>query len=162
MNERLARELVKSRQAVKQKFQSLKSAIKAQSKLQETYKPLTQPLQQLISTFGKSEPFYLKEENPSHFTNLYDTPRKKTFYDTSTPEKNKKSGKTPILPTELPSFWDTSIASTSQLPSVQETNIIAQTSSPESSDTTVGNLSDILEQTRQTLPTFIGTLAYQT
>ena len=62
MNERLARELVKSRKAVKQKFQNLKNAeFEVKSKLEETYRPITlQHLQELISTIGKVKPESMK------------------------------------------------------------------------------------------------------
>lgn len=161
MNERLARELVKSRNAVKQKYQSLKNAeFEAQSKLEETYKPITQPLQELISSIGKIEPIHPKEEVQSPIKKS--TPRKQLFYATSSPHKNKKTGKTPILPTELPSFWENSLASVSQLPSVQETSILAETTSSSGSrGSTIGNLSDILEQTKQTVRTYVNTPAYQ-
>lgn len=165
MDERLARELVKSRKAVKQKYQSLKNAeFEAQSKLEETYKPITQPLQELISSIGKSEPFHLKEEQQTPIKKIHEasTPRKQLFYATSSPQKIRKSGRTPILPTEVPSFWNTSIASVSQIPSPQQTSVIAETTpSSDSQESTVGNISDILEQTRQTIQTFVGTNAYQ-
>ena len=160
MDKRLAQELVKSRKAVKQKLQYLKLAsTSAQSQLEETYKPLTQPLQQLISTIEKTEPFDIKQE-PAILKEEITTPKR--FYKTSTPTK-RKTGKTPILPTELPSFFDTSLASASQLPSVRETSVIAETTPPtDSSDGTVENLniSDILEQTKQSIRTYIDTPAY--
>ena len=64
MDKRLAKELVKSRKAVKEKFQSLKlAASTTQSQLEQSYKPLTQPLEQLISTIAKSELTDFKQED---------------------------------------------------------------------------------------------------
>lgn len=164
MDERLARELVKSRKAVKQKFQNLKNAeLEVKSKLEETYRPITQPLQELISTIGKVEPEYIKQEQFS-IKEPYDTPKKETFYDTSTPEKRKKTGKTPLLNPETPSFFNTSFSSLSQIPN-QETSVIAESGpsfeSSQSSRSTIGNLSDILEQTRNTIQQYVGTTGYQ-
>jgi hypothetical protein len=175
MNEQLARQLVKSRSSVRKKYQALKNAeFESQSKLEEAYKPIIQPLQEIISNIAKIEPLDIKEE-----------PLFSNYYQTSTPQKTRKiitkTGKTPMLPTEQPSFFDTSIASlsripnisqtsiasTSRIPNIQETSIIAETTPTRSSnnstslDVTLGNLSDILEQTRQSIRTHVGTPAYQ-
>lgn len=166
MNKVLARELVKSRKAVKDKYQSLKlAASTTQSELEQAYKPITEPLKQLVSTIRipdiKDEPIDIKEE----FLKI-----PKSYYQTSTPTKLKKTvlktGKTPILPAELPSFFDTSLASVSHQPSVQESSVlIAETTPPSrtSADSTLENLnlSDILEQTRQSMKTYVGTTTYQ-
>ncbi|XP_066146789.1 uncharacterized protein [Euwallacea fornicatus] len=72
---RLKRELVKSRKAVREKYQSLKNAeFETQARLEQTYKPLTQPLKQLISAvhveIGESTP--LQEESSDEALNLSD------------------------------------------------------------------------------------------
>lgn len=164
MDKRIARELIKSRKAVREKYQSLKSAASTtQSELEQTYRPITQPLQQLISTITKTEPIDLDLKEEPLFP-------KTTYYQTSTPQKigRKRTGKTPALPTELPSFFDASIPSVSQYPSVQETSVIAESTPPSnrentSSDGTLENLnlSNILEQTRQSVQAYVGTPAYQ-
>lgn len=167
MNKHTARELVKSRKAVKEKYKSLKLATStSQTRLEQSYKPITQPLQQLISTIGKVENVGLKEE-PEEFKKEFQTP--KQAYETSTPTKKKlfrKTGKTPVLPSELPSFFETSMISSSQLPSIQETShVIAESTPPSysSDESTVADrsLSDILEQTKQTIQTVVDTPAYE-
>ncbi|CAG9761282.1 unnamed protein product [Ceutorhynchus assimilis] len=149
------------RKSVREKYHNLKLAsTTTQSQLEQTYKPITEPLKQLISTIGepivlKEEPFSLKEE--------FVTPKKK--YETSTPSKQRivrKTGKTPILPSEIPSFFDTSVASVSQLPSIQETTVLAETSPfPKGSTSESLNLSDILEQTKQSIKNYIDSPSYQ-
>ncbi|CAG9773473.1 unnamed protein product [Ceutorhynchus assimilis] len=149
------------RKSVREKYHNLKLAsTTTQSQLEQTYKPITEPLKQLISTIGepivlKEEPFSLKEE--------FVTPKKK--YETSTPSKQRivrKTGKTPILPSEIPSFFDTSVASVSQFPSIQETTVLAETSPfPKGSTSESLNLSDILEQTKQSIKNYIDSPSYQ-
>lgn len=81
MDERLMSELISSRKAVRQKYESLKSDIaQAQLKLQQTYKPLTEPLQTLISSIRPTnEKFELKKEEPQSNINFvtpkYSTPK---------------------------------------------------------------------------------------
>lgn len=61
MDNRVAAELLKTRNALKQKYKSLKSdVIRSQSLLEKTYKPITQPLNELVSTFIKAENSPLK------------------------------------------------------------------------------------------------------
>lgn len=162
MHEQLARQLVKSRISVRKKYQALKNAeFESHSKLEEAYKPIIQPLQEIVSTIAKIEPLAIKEEALS--------PTK--YYQTSTPKKIRKTitktGKTPILPTEIPSFFETSLASASRTPNMQEPSIIAETTPQSTShnsstlNSTLGNLSDILEQTRQSIQTYVDTPAYQ-
>lgn len=169
MDKRLARELIKSRKAVKEKFQSLKlAASTTQSHLEQTYKPITQPLKQLISTIGQTELIDFKQE-PIDYKDELLTPK---AYKTSTPTKVKhlrKTGKTPVLPSELPSFFDTSIASLSELPRIsqlpptQDISVIAETTPPSTSNETIENenISDILEQTRQSIQTYVDTPGYK-
>ncbi|CAG9762670.1 unnamed protein product [Ceutorhynchus assimilis] len=150
------------KKSVREKYHNLKLASPtAQSQLEQTYKPITEPLKQLISTTGepivlKEEPFSLKEE--------FLTPKKKK-YETSTPSKQRivrKTGKTLILPSEIPSFFDTSVASVSQFPSIQETTVLAETSPfPKGSTSESLNLSDILEQTKQSIKNYIDSPSYQ-
>lgn len=168
MNEQLARELVKSRKAVKQKYQSLKNAqFEAQTKLEETYKPLTQPLQELISTIAKSEP-YVKEEQHTPFyetstpTKGKYTRRNKLYFETASPRKQRRTGKTPNLPHELPSFFETDLQPITEAPSfISDITIGDETPPAQSSESTIGNISDVLEQTRQTVNQIVDTPAYQ-
>lgn len=148
MNKHLARELIKSRKAVRDKYQSLKLASSAvQSQLEQSYKPITEPLQELISKI-KTEPLQLKEET-------IDLPKKYLEKFSSTPKKSQR--KTPVLPYEQPSFFDSEMASSSRFP--LETSIINE-SSPSTTLENL-NLSDILEQTKQSIQTYIDTPAYQ-
>lgn len=72
MDKRLVADLIKTRKAVKQKYQSLKADIaQSQFELGEQYKPLTQPLKELISSI-KSEGLPAKVEPPE----VYPTPKK--------------------------------------------------------------------------------------
>lgn len=67
MDSRVAAELLKTRKALKQKYKSLKhDIVKSQSLLEKTYKPITQPLNELVSNLIKTEntprKTHLKEE----------------------------------------------------------------------------------------------------
>ncbi|CAG9759838.1 unnamed protein product [Ceutorhynchus assimilis] len=107
-----------SRKAVRDKFQALKLASStAQLELEKAYRPITQPLKEFITDIGKAEPLTFKEEEEFNPKEEFSTP--KSSYKTSTPtrEKTRKSGKTPILPFEQPSFFDMSI---NRLPSARE------------------------------------------
>lgn len=56
MDNRVAVELLRTREALKQKYKNLKMDIdKSQSQLEKTYKPITQPLKDLMSTLIKTE-----------------------------------------------------------------------------------------------------------
>lgn len=56
MDSRVAAELLKTQDALRQKYRSLKSDIaKSQLALEETYKPITRPLRELVTTIGKKE-----------------------------------------------------------------------------------------------------------
>ncbi|CAG9773438.1 unnamed protein product [Ceutorhynchus assimilis] len=157
-----------SRKAVRDKFQALKLASStAQLELEKAYRPITQPLKEFITNIGKAEPLTFKEEEEFNPKEEFSTP--KSSYKTSTPtrEKTRKSGKTPILPFEQPSFFDMSI---NRLPSVREVASLREMppireevtfeSSPQSSTETIGNLSDILEQTKQSIQTYVGHPVY--
>lgn len=79
MDKRLVRELIRTRQAVKRKYQSLKADIaQSQSVLEEQYKPISQPLKELLSTI-KTEGVQPKSEileltqSPKPL-NLFDSP----------------------------------------------------------------------------------------
>lgn len=170
MEKRLARELIKSRKAVKEKYQSLKTdSTSKQSELEQTYRPITQPLKQLISTIAKTETdFDFKDEPLS--PKAYSTPQKTdTLYTALTPKKTKRTrtGKTPALPTEMPSFFDRSMGSVSLVPSIQETSVIAETTPQSDRDTTNDdtvenlNLSDVLEQTRGAIQQYVNTPSYK-
>ncbi|CAG9760289.1 unnamed protein product [Ceutorhynchus assimilis] len=163
-----------SRKAVRVKFQALKLASStAQLELEKAYRPITQPLKEFITNIGKAEPITFKEEEEFNPKEEFSTP--KSSYKTSTPtrEKTRKSGKTPILPFEQPSFFDMSInrlpsvrevASIREMPSLREMPPIREEvtfeSSPQSSTETIGNLSDILEQKKQSIQTYVGHPVY--
>lgn len=164
---RLKEELVKSRRAVREKYQSLKNAeFETQARLEQTYKPLTQPLEKLISAVhSKSEPLDIKaeaEEGEERSFNIDNS-----AYETSTPRKQKRvkvrTGKTPVLPSQIPSFFDNSLTSKSQLPSFLHSTVIGETTPPplreESSEKTL-NLSDILEQSKLSIQPIVNTPAY--
>ncbi|CAG9771500.1 unnamed protein product [Ceutorhynchus assimilis] len=163
-----------SRKAVRDKFQALKLASStAQLELEKAYRPITQPLKDFITNIGKAEPLTFKEEEEFNPEEEFSTP--KSSYKTSTPtrEKTRKSGKTPILPFEQPSFFDMSInrlpsvrevASIREMPALREMPPIREEvtfeSSPQSSTETIRNLSDILEQTKQSIQTYVGHPVY--
>lgn len=64
MDNRLLRQLAKSRKNLKYKYKTLKSDIlKSQSHLEKTYNPITKPIKELIATIEKTEPLTLKTED---------------------------------------------------------------------------------------------------
>lgn len=83
MNERVVKELVQARKSVKRKFESLRSDI-AQSQLetQAKFKPITEPLQQLITSL-KNEPISVKTEKIEPSFKIY---RPQAI---STPQRNR-------------------------------------------------------------------------
>lgn len=88
---------------MKDKLQRLKLATSnEQSTIQETYRPMIQPLENLISTIGKTEPTYLKYE-PIDIKEEYHTA-------TQTKQKLKQKQESSVLPHEPPSFFDTCLA----------------------------------------------------
>lgn len=96
MNKELARQLVKTRKSVKQKYQSLKSDIaQSRSQLEKSYQPITEPLQKLLSTIKtdvaiKQEPTEeIKTESPS-----------------STPKRTSIDTYSKYLPMNMPSFLE--------------------------------------------------------
>jgi|UniRef100_V5I8K9 hypothetical protein len=95
MNKELARQLVKTRKSVREKYQSLKSDIaQSQSQLEKGYKPITEPLQKLLSTIKtdlqlKQEPTNVKTESP-----------------TSTPKRESLNIYSKYLPMNIPSFLE--------------------------------------------------------
>lgn len=68
MNKELAKELVKARKSIREKYQSLKSDIShSQSQLEKKYKPITESLNKLLSNPSihiKQEPAEIKTETP--------------------------------------------------------------------------------------------------
>lgn len=92
MNKNIAKELVKTREAVKRKYQSLRSDIEeSQIRQEKELKPITEPLQELLRTV-KSEPI-IKREAPS--PESFITPTKK---------QRQSNIYQKYLPYELPSF----------------------------------------------------------
>lgn len=63
MDQRVAQELIRTRERIREKYLSLKSDItRAEMEIQHKFKPLTQPLQELLTTV-KKEPVLLKAES---------------------------------------------------------------------------------------------------
>lgn len=79
MNEKVLKELVKSRKILKKKFQSVKqNDYESNNHLENTFKPLTIPLNNLIKL--------------SHENNVRNIPEEHTFkFETSTPKKETKN-----------------------------------------------------------------------
>lgn len=160
MNKELAKQLVTVRKAVKQKFQSLKSDVaKTQAQLKQTYQPITQPLQQLITTISKTEDFIPKVEAKEEESPYESTPKRpkksiKTsphlpLFETSLIEKTPKqrTGKTPLLPTEVPFL---------------ETDVISESRISDEDTLQDRSITEILEQTRQAVEQYVNTPSYQT
>lgn len=95
MNEKLAKELVKARKAVKRKYQALKSDIEeSQVRQEKELKPITQPLQELIRAI-KLEPTIKREPH---------SPQQPSFSTPNQPEKTQTNVYERYLPFETPSF----------------------------------------------------------
>jgi hypothetical protein len=94
MNQELAKELVKIRKSVREKYRNLKSDIaQSQAQLEKSYKPITEPLQKLLSNIKtdvaiKQEPTNVKFETPAS------TPKKLDTFNY------------PQLPMSMPSFLE--------------------------------------------------------
>lgn len=74
MDERTAKELIKTRKAVKQKYDALKRDISEnQIRMAAEFKPITQPLHELLKTI-KTEPLIKAER---HSSQMVLTPQKK-------------------------------------------------------------------------------------
>lgn len=81
MDKRLAQELIKTRKAVKKKFESLKvDSIESDLKINKKFKPIAQPLKELLSSF-KAENRQIKlerpeiKQSPNTSFALFDTPK---------------------------------------------------------------------------------------
>lgn len=99
MNEKAAKELVKTRKAVRQKYNALKSDIASKEiRMEKEFKPITQPLQELIKTI-KTEPFIKQEP---HTPQMVSTPIR-TF---QFPNARTSNIYNRYLPTEMPSFLE--------------------------------------------------------
>ena len=79
MDKKLAKDLIKTRKSVRQKYQSLKLDVaQSQAQLEKGYKPITEPLQKLLQNIKsevtiKDEPKMFKSEQSKSFTS---TPKK--------------------------------------------------------------------------------------
>lgn len=88
MDERLAKELVKTRKAVRQKYRALKTeSTQSQLQLEKGYKPITEPLQKLLENF-KSEVPIKKELDWSNFIKVK-PPNESAISSISTPRKQE-------------------------------------------------------------------------
>ena len=102
MNEKIAKELIEARKAVKRKYKALKSDVTAlQIQQEKEFKPITEPLQELIKTI-KSEQI-IKAEPHSLFS-----PPKNLNYSSSSlknkPERRQTNIYRKYLPSQIPSF----------------------------------------------------------
>lgn len=82
MDEKLAKELVKTRQAVRKKYRALKTeSAQSQLQLEKGYKPITEPLQKFLENFKTEAPIkketdvYMQSQNKS-FRSASSTPKK--------------------------------------------------------------------------------------
>lgn len=168
MDKHTSQQLIKTRRAVREKYKKLKSDLAAtEITLERTYKPIIQPIKQLITKYDHlelAEPKReVKEENEQeYFPFTISTPKK-------TP-KFKQTGKTPQLPTEMPSFfggdsrYDSILANTAREIQFQDTSVIAQSDQPshESSEerTPTATLEEIINQTRGVIQQYVDKPGY--
>lgn len=114
MDPQLVKDLISTRRALRQKFKSLKSDIqKSQSTLEKSYRPITEPLKQLITSLQpdytiKAEP---KEETPITPKRFYktvpDISLEETYeYD---PTKQRPRDASIFIPEYGESFFDETI-----------------------------------------------------
>lgn len=163
MDKRTSQELIKTRNAVKEKYRKLRSDLAANEiKMENTYKPITQPLKQLIKKYDQLEliePKHEIKEEQYEFP-FISTPKKAT--------RSLQTGQTPQLPLEMPSFFagsrfDSVLSNTAREVPFQETSILAQTeASQESSEesTPTETLEEIINQTRQTIQQYVDQPGY--
>ena len=138
MNEKAAKELVKTRKAVRQKYNALKSDIASKEiRMEKEFKPITQPLQELIKTI-KTEPF-IKQEH--HSPQMVSTPIR--TFQFPTPQVNPRTSNiyNRYLPQDMPSFLEDD--------EVFEMDQSRRSSSDRTIEPTVAELQqDVLELTR--------------
>lgn len=85
MDKRLVSELLKTRKSVKRKYQSLKSDIaKSQLALEKQFKPISEPLRELLST--------IKTEGSTDIKTKVETPQRKTMSSSSGLTTSKSTG----------------------------------------------------------------------
>lgn len=163
MDKRTSQQLIKSRKAVKEKFQKLKSDIAAtEFHLEKTYRPIIQPLKQLITKIEQPELLELKQEAKEEYKEYeppyISTPQKKSIFKTPI---FKTTGLTPQLPLEMPSFFGSNSRYESDIP-FQDTSIIAESEPHESSEETTPTttLADLINQTRQTVQQYVDRPGY--
>lgn len=101
MDEKTARELIRTRKAVRQKYNALKSDVSEQQiRMEKEFKPITQPLQELIKTI-KTEPF-IKQEMGS--PKIFSTPKQTFQFSTPKTKPRKSNVYDKYLPRNLPTF----------------------------------------------------------
>jgi hypothetical protein len=99
MDEKTAKELIKTRKAVRQKYNALKSNITEQNiRLEKELKPLTLPLQELIRTI-KSEPLIKTEPQSPKLEST-------TKFQSSPLKERKSNIYKKYLPHNVPTFLD--------------------------------------------------------
>ncbi|XP_050293430.1 uncharacterized protein LOC126735159 [Anthonomus grandis grandis] len=100
MNEKLVKELIQARQAVKRKLKSLKTDVaKSQFRQEKEFKPITEPLKELIKAVKAEEKIKTEPLTPPAFS----TPQK--FKTDLSPQKRRQTNiYNKYLPSELPSF----------------------------------------------------------
>lgn len=169
MDKHTSQELIKTRKAVREKYKKLKSDLAAtEINLERTYKPIIQPLKQLITKYDHLELAEPKQEIKDEFKQEY-------FPFISTPKKSPKkyiqTGQTPQLPIEMPSFfgdsrYDSVLANTAREIQFQDTSVIAQSDEPsqhESSEekTPTATLEDLINQTREVILQYVDKPGYK-
>lgn len=165
MDKRASKELIKTRKAVKEKFQKLKSDIAStEFKLESTYKPLIQPLKQLITKYDQIQLVEPKQEIKEEYD-------QNIFPYISTPKKTSgtmQRGQTPQLPLEMPSFfgdsrYDSDLPNTNREIQFQDTSVIAETEPVQDSSeekTPTETLEEIINQTRYAIQEFVDRPGY--
>lgn len=167
MDKRVSQQLVKTRKAVKDKYQKLKSDVTAtELKLENTYKPIIQPLKQLVTQYDRLALIEPKREIKEEGADQYEFP----FISTpkKTKQKYKQTGQTPQLPLDMPSFfgdsrYDLGLSKTTREIPFQDTSIIAESEPQQESSeerTPTANLEELINQTRQVIQQYVDQPGY--
>lgn len=156
MSKRLMSDLVKARESVKKKYKTLKADIaESQIRLSEQFKPLSQPLKDLISTIKtetsiNDEPYYKNEDEEGedeYVDEPWATPTKDYYeidprkskslshldippFNVSKREFDEFSEKLDVAPSTKPFYETLQIPSTSEMKALEETPIAVTTAHP--------------------------------
>ena len=160
MDKRASQQLVKARKAVKEKYRKLKSDTAAtEFHLEKSYKPIIQPLKQLVTKINENISLEPKQEIKEEKYEDYVLPY------ISTPKK----GRTPQLPSEMPSFLDNDsyervLGQSNREVPFQQTSVISASNSQldlSGDITPTSTLEQILNDTKQTVQQYIGLPSYK-